>query len=259
MTHSGFGKRCSCDGCSSIGRDSQFLQIDGRSQAGGQDWSELAGSVLCMACYVTFFTKGSLATAGEQPARERCSCEACEGQGGDDGDIRWAEGEGGCSNAGDRQQDLVELAGRLPSHDESPRDDNSEGGGYHSKSLAPSLRFCSYQGCRRPNDSSRFSRIDGRSEAGGQDWTWLAGSVLCAACYSQYKTRGTLERAGNRGDPLPPSARKCTYSLCKRPFESTRFHQIDGMSKSGGQVKSVLSSDFRGLGDRCRMLRRLHR
>ena len=53
---------------------------------------------------------------------------------------------------------------------------------------------CSYEGCKSPHNSSRFIQIDGRSEAGGQDWTELAGAVLCHACYKQYSTHGTLER-----------------------------------------------------------------
>jgi hypothetical protein len=241
-------------------RDSQFLRIDGRSEAGGQDWSQLHGSVLCMACYVVFFTKGSLERDGkQQPATERCSCEACEGQGGgnDGSDVRWVDGER-VGNSGEWQQDSVEVAGRVIVHDESSSPGKSERIRHHSKSVTPSDRFCTYEGCRRPSDSSRYFRIDGVSEAGGQDWTLLAGSVLCAACYSQYKTRGTLERCGNRVDPLPLSARRCSYQGCKRPSESSRFHLIDGKSKSGGQVsRGVGTQGFEGSLTRCNLRRGL--
>jgi hypothetical protein len=258
MFRSGSGRHCSCDGCGITDRDSQFLWIDGRSEAGGQDWSELQGSVLCMACYVAFFTKGSLARDGkQQPATEPCSCEACERQVGneDSDDTTRADGEG-LGHSGEWQYDSVELAGRVIGHDEFSGPGKSERTRHHSKPLTPSDRFCTYEGCKRPSDSSRYFRIDGVSEAGGQDWTLLAGSVLCAACYSQYKTRGTLERCGNRADPLPPSARRCSYQGCKRPSESSRFHLIDGASKSGGQVsRGVGTEDFEGSLTRCKLRR----
>ena len=68
---------------------------------------------------------------------------------------------------------------------------------------------CSYEGCKSPHNSSKFYQIDGRSEAGGQDWTELGGAVLCKACYKQFLSRGTLERTKN--EPLCGSARRCSY------------------------------------------------
>jgi hypothetical protein len=68
---------------------------------------------------------------------------------------------------------------------------------------------------------------------GTQDWTELAGKVLCHACYSQFRTRGALERS--KTDPLSGSARRCSYEGCKSPHQSRQFYQIDGWSVAGGQ------------------------
>jgi len=56
-------------------------------------------------------------------------------------------------------------------------------------------RRCTYAGCERPDESSRFLLIKEGTSAGGQDWSGVVGSVLCHACYSHFSNRGTLERA----------------------------------------------------------------
>jgi len=53
-------RRCSYEGCKSPTKGSRFHQIDEHKKAGGQDWRELAGSVLCRACYLQFSTRGTL-------------------------------------------------------------------------------------------------------------------------------------------------------------------------------------------------------
>ena len=60
---------------------------------------------------------------------------------------------------------------------------------------------CSYEGCKSPLESRQYYQIDGSSEAGGQDWTELAGSVLCEACYGQFRKRGSLERTVKQQAP----------------------------------------------------------
>ena len=42
------------------------------------------------------------------------------------------------------------------------------------------MKRCTYGGCDKPDESIRFYRIEAASTAGGQDWTELSGSVLCA-------------------------------------------------------------------------------
>lgn len=96
-------------------------------------------------------------------------------------------------------------------------------------------RRCTFQGCKRPESSSRFYQISGEGAAGGQDWSQLAGSVLCQACYKLFLTKGTLERAMHMSEPLAPPDRRCTFVGCSRPNKSTKFYQIDGSSSAGGQ------------------------
>jgi hypothetical protein len=142
-------RRCTYDGCRSPRDSSQYIQIHGRSGAGGRDWSALAGSVLCRSCYVQFSKTGSLERMKNGP-------------------------------------------------------------------LAGSERRCSYLGCKNPNESGQFIQIDGASEAGGRDWTELAGSVLCQACYSCYVRRGTLERYVPGSEPTPSTSAAPAVSSRKR-------------------------------------------
>jgi hypothetical protein len=97
--------------------------------------------------------------------------------------------------------------------------------------LGDSPRRCTYEHCERPDDSSHFHRIEQDSIAGGQDWTSLVGNILCHSCYRRYKARGTLARL----KCLDESERHCTYKLCDRPDESTRFYRIEPGRTSGGQ------------------------
>ena len=70
-----------------------------------------------------------------------------------------------------------------------------------------------------------------------QDWSELAGSVLCRSCYVQYSKTGTLERI--KQGPLAKSAKRCCYDGCKTPTESRQFLRIEGASQAGGQVFSL--------------------
>lgn len=178
------GARCSYEGCKRPQGSQRFHLIDEGSKAGGQDWTHLAGTVLCAPCYLQFLKRGTL---------ERT----------------------------------------MNKHEP----------------LARSARRCTYEGCKRPQESRRFYQIDGGSEAGGQDWTHLAGSVLCRTCYVQYSKRGRLERSVHRHETLPPSARRCSYEGCKSPLESSHFYQIDGGGEAGGQDWTELAG--RVLCDMC--------
>lgn len=101
-------------------------------------------------------------------------------------------------------------------------------------------RRCTYIGCDRPEESSHFYQIEvGRTSGGGQDWTSLAGSVLCNACYLRYARRGTLERPVNK--PLSAASRRCTYAGCDRPDHGKHFYQIDESKTGGGRDWSSLS------------------
>ena len=93
---------------------------------------------------------------------------------------------------------------------------------------------CSHEGCRNPSKSRHFYQIDEHTKAGGQDWTELAGSVLCRTCYCQFTKRSTLERTRHQHAPLAASARRCSYEGCKSPTKGSHFYQIDEHKKAGG-------------------------
>mmetsp|Transcript_614 Transcript_614/g.1381 ORF Transcript_614/g.1381 Transcript_614/m.1381 type:complete len:473 (+) Transcript_614:203-1621(+) len=54
---------------------------------------------------------------------------------------------------------------------------------------------CSYSLCRQQNSSTRFHVITASTNAGGRDWTDLAGQTLCSCCFQQFRNKGTLVRA----------------------------------------------------------------
>jgi hypothetical protein len=62
-----------------------------------------------------------------------------------------------------------------------------------NKPLTSSARRCTYDQCDCPDNSRRFYQIEDGSTAGGQDWSSVAGNVLCQACYDRFLRRGTLE------------------------------------------------------------------
>jgi hypothetical protein len=83
-----------------------------------------------------------------------------------------------------------------------------------------------------------------------QDWSKLAGSVLCRSCYVQYSKTGTLDRI--KQGPLAKSAKRCCYDGCKSPTESRQFLRIEGASQAGGQV-APLSHTRVVFGEGCRV------
>ena len=96
--------------------------------------------------------------------------------------------------------------------------------------LAGSHRRCSYEGCAKPNDSRRFHQIDGRSEAGGQDWTELAGAVLCNACYLRFSRTGRLERTQDRGETRVASAQPSSEESQANDHNLEQQHGAGGSS-----------------------------
>lgn len=71
-----------------------------------------------------------------------------------------------------------------------------------NKPLPKDERRCSYVNCRKKDEGSHFYEIVEGQTAGGQDWSKLAGSVLCNACYLRYWKWGSLERyLGRKNNP----------------------------------------------------------
>ena len=53
-------------------------------------------------------------------------------------------------------------------------------------------RRCEYKDCKRPDESWYFCEVDGDWDRGGQNWSALAGTTLCGACYKHFKKFGKL-------------------------------------------------------------------
>jgi hypothetical protein len=151
--------RCTYTGCERPEESCHFYEIAEGKTSGGQDWSSIAGSVLCNTCYSKFQKSGTLERSRNKP-------------------------------------------------------------------LAASARRCTYAGCERPEKSCQFHQISEDSTAGGQDWSSLTGSVLCEACYSRFRKRGTLEMSSNR--------KIGTIEMQQRPLPHSKAARAD--LKPGGQV-----------------------
>ena len=236
-------RRCTYEGCRSPTKGSRFYQIDEHTKAGGQDWRELAGSVLCSTCYCQFILKGTLERTVHQHAplagsARRCSYEGCRNptKGRQFTQIYEHTKAGG--------RDWRELAGSVlceACYSQFRKRGHMERSVHQHAPLAACARRCSYEGCRSPTNSSKFYQIDEHTKAGGRDWRELSGSVLCWACYTQFRKRGTLERTVHKHAHLAGSARRCSYEGCRSPTNSSQFYQIAEHSKAGGPDWRVLA------------------
>jgi len=96
-------------------------------------------------------------------------------------------------------------------------------------------RRCAYAGCDKPSESGRCHRIRGVDRAWGNDWIGRTVSVLCDACYTRFKSRGTLERSDSH-KPLSLSERLCTNAGCDKRSESSLFHDRDKRAGGKGRI-----------------------
>jgi hypothetical protein len=64
---------------------------------------------------------------------------------------------------------------------------------------------CAYELCPYPTKSSgSWKTVTKDTTAGQRDWLPYIGLTFCHACWTQFRTRGTLERLGRRPDEPPP-------------------------------------------------------
>lgn len=64
---------------------------------------------------------------------------------------------------------------------------------------------CAYELCPFPTKSSgSWKTVTKDTTAGQRDWLPYIGLTFCHACWTQFRTRGTLERLGRRPDEPPP-------------------------------------------------------
>ena len=234
-------KMCSYANCKRPHESSKFYRINLRCEAGGQDWTQLVGSMLCRSCYVQYSAKGTLERTMKEPlpaSAKKCSYEGCKRS---HENSRFYQIDG-ATKAGGR--DWSELSGSVLCficYNQFRKRGRLERTA--NEPLVGSARRCSYAGCKSPTESSRFNQIDGASIAGGQDWSELAGTVLCDACYLQYMKRGTLERTRSgqgRGESafassIPPRSSKKR----KRHSDEAGKHAATRSSRSSSKRKPV--------------------
>eukprot|EP00283_Hemiselmis_rufescens_P009394 CAMPEP_0173428086 /NCGR_PEP_ID=MMETSP1357-20121228/7122_1 /TAXON_ID=77926 /ORGANISM="Hemiselmis rufescens, Strain PCC563" /LENGTH=351 /DNA_ID=CAMNT_0014392041 /DNA_START=114 /DNA_END=1166 /DNA_ORIENTATION=- len=233
-------KHCTFSGCKKPDGSLNYYQIGADKSTGGKDWSALAGSVLCAACYMRFKDRGTLERSDKDKKPmptgvKKCAFSGCEASGEN---IRFVQIEAN-STAGGRDWSALadsllcqQCYDRYRKHGSLERADG--------KPLDGSSRRCMFAKCEKPEDSRRFVQIDGESAAGGQDWSGLAGSVLCMACYDRFRKHGTLEKTARKKAPAGPP-KKCGYDKCPKPDESPKFIKIYGDSTAGGQDWGKLS------------------
>jgi predicted NAD-dependent protein-ADP-ribosyltransferase YbiA (DUF1768 family) len=223
--------RCSYSGCERADGSSRFFQIKEGSSAGGQDWSSVAGEVLCKACYERFRTSGSLERSYNKPldaSARRCTYKHCHSPTHGSNFYKIEEGK----SAG--RQDWSSVVGEVLCRACYCRfKDRGTLERSRNKPLDASARRCTHKHCDSPTESSNFYKIEQGKSARGQDWSSVVGEVLCKACYERFSYKGSLERSHNK--PLDASARRCTYKHCGSPTHGSKFLQIEEGKCTGGQ------------------------
>lgn len=191
-------KRCSYDGCERPTQSSCFFTIEEGRTSGGQDWTSMTGSVLCLACYKRYKNRGTLERSAKrllsQSAR-RCTYGNCDMPEQSSNFYLIEEGK----NSGG--QDWSSLTGSVLCHACYARFMNRgtlERSSY-KRTLDPSERHCTYAECERPLESNQFFTIYEGKSSGGRDWSSLKGSILCNACYKRFLSRGTLDKQDMTG------------------------------------------------------------
>jgi hypothetical protein len=228
-------RRCTYVHCERPEESSQFSPIKKGSTAGGQDWSSLTGSVLCLSCYTQFYRKGRLERSQPKPldaSAKRCSYAKC---GNPEKSVRFNQI---CERSKAGGQDWSSLAGTVLCN-ACWQTFKNKGTLERSKNTAleVSERRCTYTDCPGPEKGTSFMKIHAGKTSGGRDWSSIVGNVLCNACYVTFVSTGSLERTKKI---LAASDRRCTYAECENPIDSSSFHQISKCRKSGGQDWSSL-------------------
>ena len=224
----GSARRCTNSGCDSPTDSSQFLQIEEGKTTGGQDWSSLAGSVLCHACYSRFRDRGALERAQNKPlvgSARRCTSDHCDSPTDSKNFYQIEEGK---TTGG---QDWSSVVGSLlceACYNRFRKRGTLERN--KNKPLTGSARRCTSDHCDSPTDSSKFYQIEEGKTTGGQDWSSVAGSVLCHACYDRFRRRGTLEPSAARARKKQKTANKkpSTPSSSTPPKTSSTTHDEEG-------------------------------
>mmetsp|Transcript_30247 Transcript_30247/g.97286 ORF Transcript_30247/g.97286 Transcript_30247/m.97286 type:complete len:345 (-) Transcript_30247:160-1194(-) len=73
--------------------------------------------------------------------------------------------------------------------------------------------YCTYEFCPNPTHTSggSWKFVTAETRAGNRDWTQYIGRLFCNACFTQFATKGAMERLGRQGPAdadLPSSPNK---------------------------------------------------
>ena len=104
---------------------------------------------------------------------------------------------------------------------------------------------CAYELCPYPTKSSgSWKTVTKDTTAGQRDWLPYIGLTFCHACWTQFRTRGTLERLGRRPDePPPPPTNDVIRVPVIVPPKSPRLPASSPrLDSSGTKIKSAKSS-----------------
>jgi hypothetical protein len=187
------------------------VQVGETTKGGNRDWSSLIGKILCSGCYNQYRKKGTLereaahksqkededdsAASNDKPSSLRCSYSKCQKPLKSNKYYRVSE----TYSAGG--QNWTPILGSTLCH--ACYRQYKRTGSFDrplGKKFESTQRRCTNAGCDNPNATSRFFIVDDTFKAGGRDWSSLLGHVLCHACYSRFRQRGTLTKYAERGD-----------------------------------------------------------
>lgn len=219
---------CSFGPCGRLTREHRTFNVTRSLQAGEHDSSSAVGHRLCSACYMCYSRTGNLTRSKNvvtnttvrsvQQCFSNCSRPA----------KNFHTISGKCQAGG---QDWSLLKGKTVC---SACYHYFQRNGHLQRKIITALEGCSYKFCLRPNESSKYKRIDSKCQAGGRNWSELVGKVLCNSCFTYFCLRGTLERQPRKGH-MTDDRRQCTHADCQEPNESPKFYGIGKDHRAWGR------------------------
>lgn len=172
-----FERKCTYGKCPKPSESAHFFRIEEGRTAGGKDWTNLIGMVLCEACYGQYKKRGTLERGGTKasldPKRKRCTFDGCDKP---EESSHFYLIEPGKTAGG---RDWTPLVGNVLCHTCYCRWKNR--GTFDrvlNRPVDPKLRTCSWKDCERPTESKSYAKIEPGKKTGGQDWSPLASPRL---------------------------------------------------------------------------------
>jgi hypothetical protein len=208
-------KKCQWEKCSNPTQSHHFYKVGESTKGGGKCWAHLVGKVLCSGCYNQYRKRGTLereSTAAHKPKENEGSPAAVN-----DGTPRLLCSYAMCQKplenhkfyrvsetyTAGRNVCWAPILGWTLCH--ACYRQYKRTGSFErplGKKFEATEKRCTNVTCDNPTANSRFFVVDNTFKAGGRDWTSLQGHILCHACYSRFRQRGTLNKYSERGEGL---------------------------------------------------------